>query len=111
MQISDEDLLELEQEMDNSPKNSEDPLDSSELSELLNKAVLETKKRVSKKEHHREISNTETENSGIIKEAAYKNMKPKTAYLLGSPDNSDEEEEEEQEVEPLIKNVESKYLL
>jgi hypothetical protein len=49
------------------------------------------------------------------KEAAHKNMKPKTAYLLGSPENSDSEEDEDDDDdggEPTIKNkFQGKFLL
>lgn len=97
--------------------NNEDNTD--QLKSMLEKAITDAKKRKNKKEHsHRiESENTSDSNPNVHllpnKEAAHKNMKPKTTYLLGSPDDSeeDEEEEDEEEAETVISGVQSKYLL
>lgn len=81
---------------------------------ILEKAVGDAKKRKEKKETEvqQRVENVNDPSSHLLpnKEAAHKNMKPKTAYLLGSPDVSDEEDEEDEEVD-VVKNVQSKYLL
>jgi len=102
--ISDEKLILLEKEV-NDVLIEEKKSSSNELTNILTKAITDTKKRINRKE----INKTSDLDSGEVnnKEAAYKNMKPKTTYLLGSPDNSDEEEEDEDSDQ----NEESQYLL
>lgn len=67
------------------------------------------------KDKHEIAANTVDSKINVLpnKEAAHKNMKPKTAYLLGSPENSDSDEgEEDEDGEPTIKNkFQGEYLL
>ena len=109
--ITEKDLKDLESESFeylSSENSDEQRLD---LTKMISKAVTETKKRISKKEKGDELNNNKVTSCVTPdKIAAYKNMKPKTVYLLGSPESSDEEDEAEEREETVIKNVKSKYL-
>ena len=81
---------------------------------MLEKAISNTQKRKMRHEIAQEnIIDIPGNNVHLLpnKEAAHKNMKPKTVYLLGSPDGSDEEEEDEDEQQDVVKNVKNQYLL
>lgn len=81
---------------------------------MIDKAINNTQKRKIKHEMEQEnIIETPGSNVYLLpnKEAAHKNMKPKTVYLLGSPDGSDEEEEDEDESQDVVKSFKTQYLL
>jgi len=98
-----------EQALDDTQAESIDNIHS-----VLTKAIHDAKKRkhkqVNESKSKQPSSSIDSEKHVLNKEAAHKNMKPKTAYLLGSPDNSDEEEEEEEEA-TISTSHQGKYLL
>lgn len=107
-------IRQLETEYQKTKDQLLEPAEQEGVKEMLEKAVGDALKRKEKKENEAQQKSEDVNDpsSHLLpnKEAAHKNMKPKTAYLLGSPDSSDEEEDEEEQVS-VVKNVESKYLL
>jgi hypothetical protein len=109
-------LADLESESSKKYLLNDENFDNEDVSvkSMIDKAINNTHKR--KIKHDLEQENLiETPGTDVYllpnKEAAHKNMKPKTVYLLGSPDASDEDEEDEEETQDVIKNFKSEYLL